>query len=70
MADYDNSVADQNTIIASPAGVVTERVGEPSLPSVARGVIKETMQELAAAKREHGSNPLPRHCPDALQHGS
>jgi archaellum component FlaC len=53
MADYDNSVADQNTVIASPSGVVTERVGEPSLPSVARGVIKETMQELAAAKREH-----------------
>jgi archaellum component FlaC len=53
MADYDNSVADQNTVIASPAGVVTERVGEPSLPSVARGVIKETMQELAAAEREH-----------------
>lgn len=53
MAEYDNSVAADGTKISAPSGVITERVGEPSLPSMARGVVKDTMQKLAADSREH-----------------
>ena len=53
MAEYDNSVAPDGTIVEAPSGVITERKGEPSLPSMARGVVKDTMQKLAADKREH-----------------
>lgn len=53
MAEYDNSVASDGSVVTPPSGVITERTGEPSLPSMARGVVKDTMQQLAANNREH-----------------
>lgn len=49
----DDSIAASGTVVTPPEGIITERKGEPSLPSMARGVVKDTMQKLAADKREH-----------------
>lgn len=53
MAEYDNNVPATDTIITAESGVVSFRTGEPSVPSIARGVVKDTMQLLAAKNREH-----------------
>ena len=57
MAEYDNNIAtvtDNGVETNGPIpSVDTKRVGEPSLPAMARGVVKGTMQEAAALNREH-----------------
>jgi prefoldin subunit 5 len=60
MAEIDNNTAPVSAdgVIETnppkpPAQIIPFRVGEPSLPAMARGVIKDGMQKLAADNREH-----------------
>lgn len=57
MAEYDNNLAavTENGVETDgpKPSTDTKRIGEPSVPAMARGVIKGTLQQAAALNREH-----------------
>jgi len=57
MAEYDNNLAEVTDNGVETNGpkpsTDTKRIGEPSVPALARGVIKGTLQQAAALNREH-----------------